>query len=107
MEDHYAHHHRQRALHLLWLWSARPQGRRLPHEECRATFSDPSETGSCSGCITEARRGPTHGRLTHLTTKDAQKAPDVVYGMFLVHGSKASVLFDSGATCSYVSTKFA
>ena len=31
----------------------------------------------------------------------------MVYGMFLVHGSKASVLFDSGATCSYISTKFA
>ena len=27
--------------------------------------------------------------------------------MFLVHGSKASLLFDSGATCSHVSTKFA
>jgi hypothetical protein len=27
--------------------------------------------------------------------------------MFIVHGAKASVLFDSGATCSYISTKFA
>ena len=44
--------------------------------------------------------GATHGRFTHLTTEDAQDAPDMVYGMFLVHGSKASVLFDSGATCS-------
>ena len=51
--------------------------------------------------------GPTHGRLTHLTVEDTQNAPDVVYGMFLVHGSKATVLFDSGATCSYMSTKFA
>ena len=51
--------------------------------------------------------GPTYGRLTHLTTEDTKNAPDVVYGMFLVHGSKDTVLFDSGATCSYVSTKFA
>ena len=51
--------------------------------------------------------GPTHGRLTHLTMEDAQNTPNVVYGMFLVHGSKATVLFDSGATCSYMSTKFA
>jgi hypothetical protein len=50
--------------------------------------------------------GPTRGRLTHLTAEDAQDAPDMVYGMFLVHGSKV-VLFHSGATCSYTSTKFA
>ena len=31
----------------------------------------------------------------------------MVYGMFLVNGNTASVLFDSGATCSYISSKFA
>ena len=51
--------------------------------------------------------GLTHGRLTHLIMEDSQNAPDMVYGMFLVLGTKALVLFDSGATCSYVSTKFA
>ena len=34
-------------------------------------------------------------------------APDVVYGMFLVNGNTALVLFDSGATYSYISSKFA
>jgi len=29
-----------------------------------------------------------------------------VYGMFLVNGNTASILFDSGATCSYISSKF-
>ena len=42
-----------------------------------------------------------------MTAEDAQDAPDVVYGMFLVQGVIALVLFDSGATCSYISTKFA
>jgi Pyruvate/2-oxoacid:ferredoxin oxidoreductase delta subunit len=46
-------------------------------------------------------------RLNHMTAEDAQDAPDVVYGMFLVQGVIASVLFNSGATCSYISTKFA
>jgi hypothetical protein len=46
-------------------------------------------------------------RLNHMTTEDAQDAPDMVYGMFLVQGVIASVLFDSRATCSYISTKFA
>ena len=30
-----------------------------------------------------------------------------MYSMFLVNGNTASVLFDSGATCSYISSKFA
>jgi hypothetical protein len=49
----------------------------------------------------------THGRLNHLDAEEAQAAPGVVYGMFLVNGNTASVLFDSRATCSYISTKFA
>jgi hypothetical protein len=51
--------------------------------------------------------GATRGRLTHLTAQDAQDAPDAMYGMFLVQGVMALVLFDSGAKCSYVSSKFA
>ena len=49
----------------------------------------------------------TRGRLNHLDAEEAQTAPDVVYGMFLVNGNTASVLFDSRATCSYISSKFA
>ena len=30
-----------------------------------------------------------------------------MYGMFIVHGATTSVLFDSGATYSYISAKFA
>jgi hypothetical protein len=41
-----------------------------------------------------------------MTTEDAQDASDVVYDMFLVQGVIALVLFYSGATCSYISTKF-
>ena len=62
---------------------------------------------AAQGASHKPTMGPTYGRLTHLTMEDAQNALDVVYGMFLVHGSKASLLFDSSATCSYVSTKFA
>ncbi|WVZ52793.1 hypothetical protein U9M48_003815 [Paspalum notatum var. saurae] len=47
------------------------------------------------------------GQLNHVTAEDATNAPDVVLGEFLVDGTNASVLFDSGATSSYVSSKFA
>ena len=42
-----------------------------------------------------------------MTEEEACEAPEVVTGMYLVNGAKALVLFDSGATSSYVSTKYA
>ncbi|NP_001169833.1 uncharacterized protein LOC100383725 [Zea mays] len=47
------------------------------------------------------------GRLNNLTTEDAADASDVALGEFLVNNAFATVLFDSGATSSYVSSKFA
>jgi hypothetical protein len=35
--------------------------------------------------------------------KEAQEAPDVVIGMFLVNDTSAVVLFDSGASHSFIS----
>ena len=44
--------------------------------------------------------------LAHITKEEARDAPDVVTGKYFINGSNALVLFDSGATGSYVSTKF-
>lgn len=38
--------------------------------------------------------------------KESKKAPDVVFGTFLVNSMLALVLFDSGASNSFVSLKF-
>jgi hypothetical protein len=46
------------------------------------------------------------GRLNHLTEEEAADAPDVVIGKFLVCGTSALVLFDTGATGSYVTSRF-
>jgi hypothetical protein len=48
----------------------------------------------------------TRGRLNHLTAEDAATAPDVALGEFLVDSVLATVLFDTGAQFSYISTKF-
>ena len=61
----------------------------------------PVRQASIQGTPHKPAVGPTHGHLTHLTAEDTQDAPDVV------HRSKASILFDFGATCSYISTKIA
>jgi hypothetical protein len=41
-----------------------------------------------------------------LEAKAIQDAPDVVVGMFLVESHPAKVLFDTGATHSFVSTSW-
>ena len=47
-----------------------------------------------------------HGRLNHVTTKNAMEALEVVLGKLEVEGAPVVVLFDSGAIYSYVSLKF-
>ena len=47
------------------------------------------------------------GRVNHVTAEEAQEDPDVVLGTFLVNSAPATVLFDSGATHSFVTQKFA
>nr|AAM01007.1 Putative retroelement [Oryza sativa Japonica Group] len=43
----------------------------------------------------------------HVTAAEAQGAPDVILGTFLVNSVPATVLFDSGATHSFLSMSFA
>jgi hypothetical protein len=46
------------------------------------------------------------GRLNHLTKEEAADAPGVVISEFLVCGTTALVLFDTGATGSYITSRF-
>jgi hypothetical protein len=41
-----------------------------------------------------------------MTNDEAQQAPDVVLGMFLVSSHPATILFDSGASHSFISSSF-
>ncbi|XP_071674326.1 uncharacterized protein [Lolium perenne] len=51
--------------------------------------------------------GPTRGHLNHVNAEQAQEAPDIVLGTFPVNSIPASVLFDSGASHSFVTKPFA
>jgi hypothetical protein len=44
--------------------------------------------------------------VNHVVVEEAQEAPDVVIGMFLVNDTSAVVLFDSGASHSFISTAY-
>ncbi|KAJ9557844.1 LOW QUALITY PROTEIN: hypothetical protein OSB04_012458 [Centaurea solstitialis] len=56
---------------------------------------------------TTGKSGPiTRGRAFQMTAEEAQAALDVITGIFPVNSKPALVLFDTGATWSYVSHKF-
>jgi hypothetical protein len=46
------------------------------------------------------------GRVNHMTSEEAQQAPDVVLGMFLASSHPTTILFDSGASHSFISSSF-
>jgi hypothetical protein len=46
------------------------------------------------------------GRVNHMTSEEAQQAPDVVLDMFLASSHPATILFDSGVSHSFISSSF-
>ncbi|KAJ9546791.1 hypothetical protein OSB04_019334 [Centaurea solstitialis] len=58
------------------------------------------------GTTTGRSRSTTRGRAFQLTAEEAQTAPDVITGIFPVNSKPALVLFDTGATWSYMSHRF-
>jgi hypothetical protein len=44
--------------------------------------------------------------VNHVAVEDAQEAPDVIIGMILVNDNNAIVLFDSGASHSFIAANF-
>src|SRR6266540_4803745 len=53
-----------------------------------------------------ARQNQLIGKVHHMTAEEAQNESDVILGMFPVESSYATVLFDSGATHSFISASF-
>ena len=46
------------------------------------------------------------GCVNHVTAQDAEETPEVVLGKFIANSAPATVLFDSGASHSFISSKF-
>jgi hypothetical protein len=47
-----------------------------------------------------------YGKVNHMTSDEAQQPQDVVLGMFLASSHPATILFDSGASHSFISSSF-
>nr|CAE05045.2 OSJNBa0049H08.6 [Oryza sativa Japonica Group] len=69
-----------------------------------AAQSRPSSQASGQGSRASNNFG--RGRVNHIQAETAQDAPDVVMGMFSVNSVPAIVLFDSGASHSFISQAF-
>ncbi|WVZ70351.1 hypothetical protein U9M48_019026 [Paspalum notatum var. saurae] len=50
---------------------------------------------------------PWQGRVNHVTAETASEAPNIVLGTFLVKNHPASILFDTGATHSFIAKAYA
>jgi hypothetical protein len=47
-------------------------------------------------------KAPAKGRVNHVTAESAAEAPNVVIGTFMVNTHPATMLFDTGATHSFI-----
>jgi hypothetical protein len=55
---------------------------------------------------TPARQNQAHAHVNHVAVEDAQAAPDVIIGMILINDNGTIILFDSGASHSFVAANF-
>jgi hypothetical protein len=68
----------------------------------------PAPTSKAPSSISQQNKTQYHGRarVNHVDAQEAQQAPGVVLGEFLVEFTPATVLFDSGASHSLIATGF-
>jgi hypothetical protein len=59
-----------------------------------------------NSATTPARQNQARAHVNHVAVEDAQEALDVIIGMILVNDNNANVLFDSGASHSFIATSF-
>jgi hypothetical protein len=68
------------------------------------TVSTPAPTHGANSISVDAKQNYVHRKVNHVTVEEAQEAPDMVTGMFFINDTSIVVLFDSGASHSFIST---
>jgi hypothetical protein len=66
----------------------------------------PTPTSGANSIPVATKQNYARGRVNHVAMDEAQEAPDVVIGRFFVDYTSAVVLFDSGASHSFISTAY-
>jgi hypothetical protein len=68
--------------------------------------STPAPTRGANSVSIVARQNYVHEKVNHVAVEEAQETPDVIIGMFFVNDTSAVVLFDSGASHSFISATY-
>jgi hypothetical protein len=66
----------------------------------------PVPTRGANSIPIAARQNYVHEKANDVVAEEAQEAPDVVIGTFFINDTSADVLFDSGASHSFISTAY-
>jgi hypothetical protein len=68
--------------------------------------STPAPTRGANSVLVATRQNYIHEKVNHVTVEEAREASDVVIGTFSVNDISAVVLFDSGASHSFISAAY-
>jgi hypothetical protein len=72
----------------------------------RIDASTPTPTRRANYVPVVVKQNYAHGRVNHVVVEEAQKAPDVVLGMFFINATSTVVLFDSRVSHSFISAVY-
>jgi hypothetical protein len=75
----------------------KPKRPQAPASTCNANQNN---NGNCNN------NNLVRGRVNHVSAEEAQAAPEVILGTFMINSVHACVLFNSGATHSFISRDF-
>jgi hypothetical protein len=80
-----------------------PNPRTRTNQTATATLAP---TSGANSIPVATKQNYAHERVNHVAVEEAQEAPDVVIGMFFVNDIFPVVLFDSGASHSFISDAY-
>jgi hypothetical protein len=72
----------------------------------QTTAATLAPTSGANSIFVAAKQNYVDGIVNHVAVEEAQEALDVVIGTFLVNDTSAVVLFDSGASHSFISVVY-
>jgi hypothetical protein len=81
----------------------RPNPHTHPFQESVTTLAP---TYGANSIPVATKQNYARGRVTHVVVEEAQEALDVVLGMFFINDTSKVVLFDSGASHSFISATY-
>jgi hypothetical protein len=67
----------------------------------------PAPTSGANSIPAAAKQNYVHGKVNHVAVGEAWEAPNVLIGMFFINDTCAVMLFDYGASHSFISATYA